>query len=115
MRTALKRGNISDYTGNRTAPARIAALGLQRRGQQERNNPAIDNSIRQKGMITAIEPQISDSGRYSVTETCAILGINRRTLQKYTESCLIKCGYRKTNFRKFYLGKEIIRFWRAQM
>lgn len=66
-------------------------------------------------MITPIEPRISESGRYSVTQTCAILGINRKTLQKYTERALIKCGYRRTNYRKFYLGREIVRFWRAQM
>lgn len=66
-------------------------------------------------MITALEPQVSTSGRYSVTEASAVLGIHRNSLRKYTELGLIKCGFRKHTARKFYLGSEILRFWRAQL
>jgi hypothetical protein len=66
-------------------------------------------------MITAIEPTVSDSGRYSVTETCIILGIHRNTLNGYTTSGSIKCGFRRNTGRKFYLGSEILKFWRAQL
>ena len=66
-------------------------------------------------MITAIEPNVSAAGRYSVTETSAVLGIHRNSLRKYTEQGLIKCGFRRTTARKFYLGSEILRFWRAQL
>ena len=66
-------------------------------------------------MITAIGPKVEDNGRYSVKDTCIHLGIYRRTLQKYTEMGLIACGFREFNARKFYLGKEILRFWDAQM
>lgn len=66
-------------------------------------------------MITAIEPQVSETGRYSVTETCKILGIHRNSLKKYTELGLIKCGFRKHAARKFYAGREILKFWRAQL
>lgn len=66
-------------------------------------------------MITSIRPKVESDGRYNVTETCAHLGIYRTTLQKYTNQNLIKCGFRKTGARKFYLGKEIVRFWEAQM
>lgn len=66
-------------------------------------------------MITAIEPNVNAAGRYSVTETCGVLGIHRNSLRKYTEQGLIKCGFRRQTARKFYLGSEILKFWRAQL
>lgn len=66
-------------------------------------------------MITAVEPKVSAEGRYSVTQTCAALGIHRNTLQKYTELGMIKCGFRRETARKFYKGSEIMRFWRAHL
>jgi predicted site-specific integrase-resolvase len=66
-------------------------------------------------MITAIEPKVNDSGRYSVSETCNVLGIHRNTLSSYTNSGIIKCGFRRMNGRKFYSGNEILKFWRAQL
>lgn len=65
-------------------------------------------------MITAIEPQVSPGGRYSIKETASALGICRNTLRQYTDQSLIKCGFRRGTYRKFYLGSEILRFWRAQ-
>lgn len=66
-------------------------------------------------MITSVEPVVSETGRYSVTETCRILGIHRNTLQRYTENGRIKEGYRKATGRKFYSGREILKLWRAQL
>ena len=66
-------------------------------------------------MITSVEPNVVESGRYSVMETCAALGIHRNSLRKYTDMGLIKCGFRKLSARKFYAGREILKFWRAQM
>ena len=66
-------------------------------------------------MITPIEPIVNELGRYSVMETCAALGIHRNSLRKYTEQGLIKCGFRKLSARKFYSGREILKFWRAQL
>lgn len=65
-------------------------------------------------MITPIEPKIGDSDRYTVTQTCAVLGIHRNTLLKHTAIGLIKCKFR-SNGRKFYLGREILRYWRASL
>lgn len=65
-------------------------------------------------MITATRPKVEIDGRYTVTQSCAALGIYRTTLKKYTEERLIKVGFRKSG-RKFYLGKWIIDFWEAQM
>lgn len=63
--------------------------------------------------ITCNEPQVNINSRYSINETCELLGITRKTLLKYTLYGLIKCGYRKATMRKFYTGLEITRFWRA--
>lgn len=65
--------------------------------------------------MTAIEPEVCDSGRYSAAETYRALGISKKTLASYTERGLIKCGYRRGTLRKFYPGSEIRRFWRATM
>lgn len=46
-------------------------------------------------MITSTEPNVSATGRYSIGETCAALGIHRNTLCRYTEQGLIKCGFRR--------------------
>lgn len=65
--------------------------------------------------MTAIEPQVALNGRYSIGETCVLLGIHRDTLRTYTDSeRIIKCGFRKIGKRlvKFYLGSEILRFWK---
>lgn len=66
-------------------------------------------------MITAIEPKVEAAGRYSVAQASKALGIHRNTLRNYTEQGLIKCGFRRQTARKFYLGSEILKFWRAQL
>jgi hypothetical protein len=63
-------------------------------------------------MLTPTIPQCADDGRYSATETAALLGIHRNTLERYRKANLIKAGFRRTTARKFYLGSEIKRLWR---
>ena len=48
-------------------------------------------------MITSIEPNVTEKGRYSVMQTSAALGIHRNTLRIYTEQGMIKCGFRRIN------------------
>ena len=64
-------------------------------------------------MLTKSEPQVKPSERYSTKETVQILGITRETLRQYVMRGKIKCGIRKANGRKFYLGSEILRMWKA--
>lgn len=64
--------------------------------------------------MTNEEPKVADRGRYSTTETAKLLGIGRTTLYKYANAGLIKCGYRRTNNRPFFEGREILRLWRAK-
>lgn len=66
--------------------------------------------------MNAEEPKVTPTGRYSINETCELLGIHRDSLYKYTHNtCEIKCGWRKRGGRlvKYYLGSEILRYWRA--
>jgi DNA-binding transcriptional MerR regulator len=63
--------------------------------------------------MTPTEPQVSDSGRYTITETSKILKLHPNTVRAHTEAGLIKCGFRRCNGRKFYTGSEIKRYWRS--
>ena len=63
--------------------------------------------------MVSIYPDLPENGRYSVLETASILGIHRDTLRRHAEAGLIKFGLRRTNMRKFYLGREINRYWKA--
>lgn len=65
-------------------------------------------------MVTE-QPNVQASSRYSVTETCKILGIHRNTLRKYTTLGRIKSGVRKSTAKKFYLGSEILNLWQRQI
>ncbi len=61
------------------------------------------------------EPIVRADGRYSVEETAALLGIHRNTLLRYTNKGRILFGIRRSTTRKFYTGREIVRFWKAQL
>jgi len=63
------------------------------------------------------EPKVSPNARYSIGEAAQILGVHRNTLRRYTNTgpTGISCGFRKSNGRKFYTGKDIIKFWRAML
>jgi predicted site-specific integrase-resolvase len=65
--------------------------------------------------MTTELPNVHPTSRYSVTETCQILGIHRNTLRRYTAEGRIKMGVRKATIRKFYLGSEIMKFWQLQL
>ena len=65
--------------------------------------------------MVVTEPKINLAGRYSIEETCALLGVHRHTLRRHTAKGTIRCGIRRSTSRKFYLGSEILRFWKAQL
>lgn len=66
-------------------------------------------------MVTSTRPTVKSDSRYTVTQTCSILGIHRNSLRKYTAAGLINCIFNEICARKLYLGSEIIRFWMAHM
>ena len=55
--------------------------------------------------VTSNEPKVIATSRYSINETCELLGITRKTLQKYTMFGLIKCGLRKATMKKTIQSK----------
>ena len=63
--------------------------------------------------MTPIEPKVSLQARYDVPQTLRLLKTSRPTLMKYARMGYIKYGLHRTNGRKFFLGSEIIRCWRA--
>lgn len=65
--------------------------------------------------MTAIEPQVNLSARYSVNETCALLGICRSSLYNYEAKGRLKSGMRRNTTKKFFKGADILAFWKAQM
>ena len=62
-------------------------------------------------MMTSEQPRVNPAGRYSVKDTCRLLGIHRNTLLNHTKAGDIKASYRKANRSKFYTGMEITKFW----
>ena len=67
-----------------------------------------------KKMVTE-EPRVKEASRYSLEEASKLLGMHRNTLLKYANKGIIKTGIRRSNSRRFYLGREILRFWKAQL
>ena len=65
--------------------------------------------------MTCDEPNVRSNSRYSINQTCELLGITRKTLAKYTQEGLIQCGFKPVTLRKFYTGISILQFWRAAM
>ena len=66
-------------------------------------------------MINPERPSVTLDGRYTVMQTCAVLGIHRGTLARYTERGAIKAHYRRADGRKVYEGRDIIRLWLASL
>lgn len=60
--------------------------------------------------MCADKPKVNPTSRYSINETCALLGIHRNSLTHYTEAQMIRCIVRP-NGRRYYTGSEITRFW----
>ena len=64
--------------------------------------------------MTPDEPKVGRTSRYSVMQTSRLLGIDRKTLYKYTDQGRIRCHYRP-DLTKFYLGRDILALWKAEL
>ena len=60
--------------------------------------------------MTLKRPQVEEENRYSVKQTCSLLGICRDSLSKYTNEGRIP-RYRHASGRYFYLGQDILAFF----
>lgn len=65
--------------------------------------------------MTTDPPKVNSKGMYNVSQTAKLLGIDRKTVYRYTESGDLQSVRRAcTSGRRSYLGSEILRFWGAQ-
>lgn len=62
-------------------------------------------------MITSEQPEVRPAARYTIKETCALLGIHRNTLRSYVNSGYIK-SVQNIHGQRFK-GTEILRFWNS--
>ena len=64
--------------------------------------------------MTSEEPRVSNTGRFTITGTCAVLGICYNTLMKYVRTGDIVPLPIGGSGRMRFKGSEIIRFWRSR-
>ena len=62
-------------------------------------------------MVTSDQPLVSPTARYTISQTCALLGIHRNTLRSYVNAGYIKT-IQKIHGQRFK-GSEILRFWNS--
>ncbi len=62
-------------------------------------------------MITSVRPNVNATAKYTIKETCTLLGIHRNTLRSYVNAGYIKSTL-KTHGQRFK-GSEILRFWNS--
>lgn len=62
-------------------------------------------------MITTVRPQVDSTGLYTQSHVARILGVDRHTVAKYTESGALKFRVRKIDGRKVMTGQAIIDCW----
>lgn len=62
--------------------------------------------------LVATQPDVALDGRYCINDTLKALGICRKTLYNHTKEGKIRFRLRKDGKKVFYLGSEIIKYWR---
>lgn len=62
-------------------------------------------------MITSVLPDINPVAKYTIKETCELLGIHRNTLRSYVNAGLIRTTLKMHGQR--FKGSEILRFWNS--
>lgn len=65
--------------------------------------------------MTNAEPKVSEMGRYTTKEVAELLEVNVSTVRRHTEAGYLRCGHWRHNGRRFYTGKEILRYYKAQL
>lgn len=61
--------------------------------------------------MTATQPEVTATGRYSIQDTATQLGISKRTVERYIEEKKLKAQVRKLNGKKYVTGTEILKVW----
>ena len=52
-------------------------------------------------------PEVIQDALYTIPEACKAMGIDRRTLRRYTQAGSIVCHIRKCDGRIVYYGRDI--------
>ena len=65
--------------------------------------------------MTNEEPKVADTGRYTMTETCKVLGIHRNTLRRRLQAGQIKDKLRRNDNRKLFEGSDMKKDWRIAL
>ena len=65
--------------------------------------------------MTNEEQKVAEAGRYTMTETCNVLGIHRNTLRRWLQAGKMKVKFRRIDNRKVIEGAEIKRAWRVAL
>ena len=64
-------------------------------------------------MITAEQPQVATTGRYSMTQAAKVLGIHPVTLLRHVKQGRLRYSTRRTTGRKYFSGYELLKYWRS--
>lgn len=62
--------------------------------------------------MTTSPPKINADGFYELRDAAKALGVHKATLSRWAKEGLIKTSIRRSNNRRVFLGKELMRFWR---
>lgn len=61
--------------------------------------------------MTATQPEVTATGRYSTKDTASLLGVSLRTIQHWIKENKLKAQIRKINGQTFITGTEILKAW----
>ncbi len=65
-------------------------------------------------MMIATPPNIPPSARLELREAAAALQVDKSTIQRWTYEGRLRCGVKKSNKRKYWLGADLIKFWKSE-
>lgn len=64
--------------------------------------------------MTTTEPKVNTADKYELKETAEAMDVSKATILRWTRNGALQLGgVKKTNNRKFWYGRDIIRAWRA--
>jgi len=65
--------------------------------------------------MTNTIPEVNPNARMELREAAEALGVDKSTIQRWTDDGRLKLGgIKQANNRKYWLGSELIRFWKSQ-
>ena len=65
--------------------------------------------------MTNTKPKVDENAKLELREAAHVLDVSPSTIQKWTAAGKLKCGMKRLNGRKFWLGRDIIRAWMASI